>query len=96
MAFNERFYRDPASHHQRLTVVGYRGFLARLYSFRLPEGGDISWVDAVMEQAPAAIAVFDDKMRYLAVSRRFLSAAREAEQEEVGSAGDQESRASFC
>jgi hypothetical protein len=27
----------------------------------------------MMEQAPAAIAVFDNKMRYLAVSRRFLS-----------------------
>jgi PAS domain S-box-containing protein len=39
-------------------------------------GGDISWGDVVhdmMEHAPADIAVFDDKMRYLAVSRRFLS-----------------------
>jgi PAS domain S-box-containing protein len=33
------------------------------------KGGDTSWIDAV----PAAIAVFDNKMRYLAVSRRFLS-----------------------
>jgi PAS domain S-box-containing protein len=40
------------------------------------KGGDVSWVDAIndiMEQAPAAIAVFDNKVRYLAVSRRFLS-----------------------
>jgi PAS domain S-box-containing protein len=46
--------------------------------------GDISKTDAIrdivqqtirdmLEQTPAAVAVFDDKMRYLAVSRRFLS-----------------------
>jgi hypothetical protein len=36
----------------------------------------MSRVDAIrdiVEQAPAGVAVFDDKMRYLAVSRRFLS-----------------------
>jgi hypothetical protein len=27
----------------------------------------------IVEQAPAAVAVFDDKMRCVAVSRRFLS-----------------------
>jgi hypothetical protein len=40
------------------------------------KGGDISWGNVVhdmMEHAPADIAVFDDKMRYLAVSRQFLS-----------------------
>jgi PAS domain-containing protein len=36
------------------------------------KGGDASWVDAIPD-VPAAIAVFYDKMRYLAVSRRFLS-----------------------
>jgi PAS domain S-box-containing protein len=36
------------------------------------KSGDISWVDAIRD-VPAAVAVFDDKMRYLAVSRRFLS-----------------------
>jgi two-component system, chemotaxis family, CheB/CheR fusion protein len=38
--------------------------------------GYISWIDAIRDvtaQAPAALAVFDDKMRFLAVSRRFLS-----------------------
>jgi PAS domain S-box-containing protein len=34
--------------------------------------GDTSWIDALPD-VPAAIAVFDGKMRYLAVSRRFLS-----------------------
>jgi PAS domain S-box-containing protein len=34
--------------------------------------GDTSGIDAIVD-LPAAIAVFDDKMRYLAVSRRFLS-----------------------
>jgi PAS domain S-box-containing protein len=34
--------------------------------------GDTSWIDAIPE-VPAAIAVFDDEMRYLAVSRRFVS-----------------------
>jgi PAS domain S-box-containing protein len=36
------------------------------------KGGDTSWVDA-LPNVPAAIAVFDDKMGYLAVSHRFLS-----------------------
>jgi PAS domain S-box-containing protein len=38
--------------------------------------GYISWVGAIRditEQTPAAIVMFDDKMRFLAVSRRFLS-----------------------
>ena len=42
----------------------------------LRKGADTSRVDAIrdiVEQAPAAVAVFDDKLRYLAVSRRFLS-----------------------
>jgi hypothetical protein len=34
--------------------------------------GDTSWIDALPD-VQAAIAVFDGKMRYLAVSRRFLS-----------------------
>ena len=38
----------------------------------LRKGSDASWVDAIPD-VPAAIAVFDDKMRYLAASRRFLS-----------------------
>jgi hypothetical protein len=36
----------------------------------------LSCVDAIRhitEQVPAAIAIFDDKMRFLGVSRRFLS-----------------------
>ncbi len=40
------------------------------------KGADMSRVDAIraiVEQVPSAVAVFDDTMRYLAVSRRFLS-----------------------
>jgi PAS domain S-box-containing protein len=41
-----------------------------------PKDGNITWGNfgrVFVEQMPAAIALFDDKMRYLAVSRRFLS-----------------------
>ena len=50
--------------------------IAPAFGPRGRKGGYISSVDAIRditEQAPASIAMFDDNMRFLAVSRRFLS-----------------------
>jgi hypothetical protein len=41
-------------------------------ALRNGKGGDTSWIDAIPD-VPAAVAVFEDKMHYLAASRRFLS-----------------------
>jgi PAS domain S-box-containing protein len=73
MASNERLYRDAASsasHHQRLPPMADYWHESIASSSR--RHGDASWIDTIPE-LPAAVAVFDDKMRYLAVSRRFLS-----------------------
>jgi PAS domain S-box-containing protein len=50
--------------------------LASAFSPRRRKGGDASLIDAIRditERAPASVAMFDDKMRFLAVSRGFLS-----------------------
>jgi PAS domain S-box-containing protein len=57
----------------------WNGSIASAFRRNRRKREHISWVDAskivrdITEQAPASIAMFDTKMRFLAVSRRFLS-----------------------
>jgi PAS domain S-box-containing protein len=57
----------------------WHGSIASAFRRNRRKREHISWVDAskivrdITEQAPASIAMFDTKMRFLAVSRRFLS-----------------------
>jgi hypothetical protein len=54
----------------------WHGSVASTFRRSRRKRGYISWVDAIShitEQAPAAIAALDDKVRFLAVSCRFLS-----------------------
>jgi hypothetical protein len=54
----------------------WHGSIVSAFRPRRRKGGYISWIDAIRditEQEPTAVAMFDDKMRFLAVSRRFLS-----------------------
>jgi PAS domain-containing protein len=50
----------------------------------LPLGETETWLRSLIDQAPGALAMFDRQMRYLSVSRRWLSDFKLGERDLIG------------